>query len=254
MDRDGSKAPALWIIAGPNGSGKSTLYGSRRDAIYGNTVLSDATRPFWIINPDLLAARIRSAERLSSLEANIKAVRRIESWLRASIDAHQSIGVETVLSTGKYRRLVRLAKKRGFEIRLVYVVLQSPELNVRRVEIRVRKGGHGVPIDKIKQRWHRSLRQLPWFLDQADWALLLDNSTDLRVIGRKAGKTVTLDPDVPVAIRRAVEKIRTGRRKWSSPSMGRRRRARARSASGSPRITGFAISTPVCSTAPWPRR
>jgi predicted ABC-type ATPase len=47
------EVPAFWIIAGPNGSGKSTLYGSRRDAVYGNTIISDATRPFWIINPPL---------------------------------------------------------------------------------------------------------------------------------------------------------------------------------------------------------
>src|SRR3954469_4352030 len=107
MARRSGEIPAFWIIAGPNGSGKSTIYGSRRDAIYGNTVISDATRPFWIINPDLLASRIRLTERRNSREANIEAVKRIETWLAASIDAHQSIGVETVLSTGKYRRLVR---------------------------------------------------------------------------------------------------------------------------------------------------
>jgi predicted ABC-type ATPase len=86
---------------------------------------------------------------LSRLAANVEAVQRIEAWLRASIEAHQSIGVETVLSTGKYRRLVLAAKKRGFEIRLVYVILQSAELNVQRVKMRVRKGGHDVPVDKI---------------------------------------------------------------------------------------------------------
>jgi predicted ABC-type ATPase len=202
-------APAFWIIAGPNGSGKSTLYGSRRDAVYGNTIISDATRPFWIINPDLLASRIYSAERRNRLEANIEAVKRIEAWLEASIDAHQSIGVETVLSTDKYRRLVRLAKKRGFEIRLVYVVLRSVDLNIDRVRIRTTKGGHDVPITKIGERLKRSLRQLPWFLKQADWALLLDNSDDLRVVGRKESGTVVLDPTAPDLIRRAVKKIQS---------------------------------------------
>lgn len=203
------EVPAFWIIAGPNGSGKSTLYGSRTDAVYGNTIISDATRPFWIINPDLLAARIRSAERRSPLGANIEAVNRIEKWLEASIDAHQSIGVETVLSTGKYRRLVRLAKRRGFEVRLVYVVLRSVDLNVDRVRMRARRGGHDVPVAKIGERLKRSLHQLPWFLNKADWALLLDNSDDLRVIGRKETNTIVLDPAAPDAIRRAVEKIRS---------------------------------------------
>jgi predicted ABC-type ATPase len=106
-------APAFWLIAGPNGSGKSSLCGSNSAAIYGDTNIADAARSFWIINPDLLTARIRSVERKTLYAANLEAVRRVEAWLEASINAHQSIGVETVLSTAKYRRLVRIAKKEG---------------------------------------------------------------------------------------------------------------------------------------------
>jgi predicted ABC-type ATPase len=204
-----SEPPAFWIIAGPNGSGKSTLYGSKRDAIYGNTIISDVSRPFWIINPDLLAARVGAIEKINRNEANLEAVKRIEKWLEASIRAHQSVGVETVLSTSKYRRLVRAAKRRGFEFRLVYVILENPTLNVNRVRIRVKKGGHRVATKKIKERWHRSLDQLPWFLAQADWALIFDNSRGLRAVGRKIEGVLTLDPDAPHAIREAVEKIRT---------------------------------------------
>ncbi len=173
-------APAFWIIAGPNGSGKSTLYGSRRDAIYGNTIISDPDRPFWIINPDLLASRISHAEGLAPNKANLEAVIRIEAWLKASIKAHQSIGVETVLSTDKYRRLV---------------------------DLRVRKGGHDVPTIKIEERWKRSLNQLPWFLTEADWALLFDNSDTLGIVGRKRDGIVTVDETAPSALAEAVNKI-----------------------------------------------
>jgi predicted ABC-type ATPase len=99
-----------------------------------------------------------------------------------------------VLSTAKYRRLVRAAKKRRFEIRLIYVILQSPRLNIRRVQMRVKSGGHTVPEDKIRERWNRSLNQLPWFLNECDWALLFDNSKKLRVVGRKKRGTIILDP------------------------------------------------------------
>ena len=101
MDRGKSDVPTFWIIAGPNGSGKSSLYGSNRDNIYGNTSILDFFRSFWIINPDLLASRIRFNEKLGQRAANLEAVKRIESWLDASIKAHQSVGVETVLSTDK---------------------------------------------------------------------------------------------------------------------------------------------------------
>jgi predicted ABC-type ATPase len=199
--------PSLWLIAGPNGSGKSSLYGSEQNAIYGDTNIADAAHSFWIINPDLLTLRIRSVEKKSLEEANLEAVRRIETWLWASVDAHQSVGVETVLSTDKYRPLVLKAKQRGFEVRLVYVLLRSPELNVKRVQMRVAKGGHDVPVDRIAKRWKRSLEQFPWFLDQADWALLFDNSEELRLVGRKADGVVTLDPTAPDAIKGAIAKI-----------------------------------------------
>jgi predicted ABC-type ATPase len=203
-----ASVPAFWLIAGPNGSGKSSLYGSNSAAIYGDTNIADAGRSFWIINPDLLTSRIRSVERKTLHAANLEAVRRVEAWLEASINAHQSIGVETVLSTAKYRRLVKVAKKRRFEIRLIYVILKSPELDIKRVQMRVRKGGHGVPQEKIRERWSRSLKQLPWFLNECDWALLFDNSKELRVVGRKGHGTVILDPTAPEPPRAAVEKIR----------------------------------------------
>jgi predicted ABC-type ATPase len=205
-------APVFWLIAGPNGSGKSSLYGSKSAAIYGETNIADAARSFWIINPDLLTYRIRSVERKTLRAANLEAVRSVEAWLEASINAHQSIGVETVLSTIKYRRLVRAAKRRGFEIRLIYVILQNPEINIRRVQMRVRSGGHNVPKEKIRERWNRSLKQLPWFLNECDWALLFDNSKKLRVVGRKRRGTIFLDPTAPEALRRAVEKVRKLRR------------------------------------------
>lgn len=207
-----NSAPALWIIAGPNGSGKSSLYGSGKNARYGHSTITDFAQSFWIINPDLLTLRIRSVERKGLRASNFEAVKRIEAWLKASVEAHQSVGVETVLSTGKYRRLVRNAKKRGYEIRLIYVILESPELNLKRVQTRVAKGGHGVPAKKIRQRWTRSLRQLPWFLGQADWALLFDNSRELRVIGRKHGRTVKLYPAAPMVIREAVSKMKMPRK------------------------------------------
>ncbi len=170
--------PALLIIAGPNGSGKSSAYESADANFEG--------RSFWIVNPDRLTARLIEVEELERYEANLAAVRRIESWLNASIDVHKTIGVETVLSTGKYRLLVERAKQLGFELWLVYVVLDTPERNIERVKLRVRKGGHAVPEDKIRERYKRSLEQLPWFLEQADRAWVYDNSgAELRRVGIK---------------------------------------------------------------------
>jgi len=199
-----AESPTLWIIAGPNGSGKSSLYQ--------NTDIEAFDRSIWIINPDALTERIRHIENLSQQEANLEAVVRIETWLDASIRVHQTIGVETVLSTDKYRRLVLEAKNYHFEFRLIYVLLSSPDLNVERVRLRVRKGGHDVPEPKIRERWTKSLRQLPWFLEQADRAWVFDNSGAApRRIGSKEGGNLVVDPAAPAALIEAVELLRTGR-------------------------------------------
>ena len=119
--------------------------------------------------------------------------------------------METVLSTNKYRRLVEQAKIRQFEVRLIYVLLDSPDRNVERVRLRVAKGGHAVDEDKIRTRYDRSLQQLPWFLEHADQAYLFDNSgATPKPIGRKEGSVITLDPRALVQIIDAAIKIATG--------------------------------------------
>jgi predicted ABC-type ATPase len=142
-------------------------------------------------------------------DANLQAVTRLERWLEATIEVHRSLGVETVLSTDKYRRLVSLAKSRGFQIRFVYVILRSPELNIQRVQSRVRSGGHDVPHDKIVERYWRSLQQLPWFFGQSDQAWIFDNSgAELVLLADKAAGTIRLHDEITIpAVAEAVRSL-----------------------------------------------
>lgn len=164
----GEAPPRLWIVAGPNGCGKSTLYGRSDVAEFDGSV--------WIINPDLLTTRLQTSEGMSLEDANLSAVRRIEAWLEASIDVHQTIGVETVLSTPKYRKLVHEAKKRGFEVRFIYVYVDRLGRQLDRIRLRVAKGGHDVPANKVEARRLRSFAQFPWFFWEAHQAWVFDNS------------------------------------------------------------------------------
>jgi predicted ABC-type ATPase len=202
LPRRSAETPILWIVAGPNGSGKSSVY---QDAD-----IEAFARSVWIINPDLLTARIHEIEGLPLAASNLQAVERIMAWLKASLRAHQTVGVETVLSTGKYRQLVSEAKSLRFQVRLTYVILDGPARNVERVRLRVAKGGHDVPEGKIRSRYSRSLEQLPWFLEQADQANIYDNSgATPRLIAVKKEGTITVDPEAMQAIVDAVASIKT---------------------------------------------
>lgn len=220
--------PALWIIAGANGSGKSTAY--ERAAI-------DApSGGIWFINPDALAKRIVDHERLAlNPDANLESVRRIERWLYASVDALQTVGVETVLATDKYRRLVARAHDQGFRVRLIYVFLENGDLNVARVRDRVAKGGHDVPEASIVSRRARSFAQLGWFFDNADQAAIFDNSgAEPRLVVRKTAGHVTvygrLIGDLVGALEPVVPGLSDLMARCPPRRRGRRRRRRRRPA------------------------
>jgi predicted ABC-type ATPase len=88
----------------------------------------------------------------------------------------QTIGVETVLSTPKYRDLIETARGNGFEIRMPYVVLDSAALQLKRIRIRVAEGGHDVPEDKVIARRQRSFQQLALFAEYLDRLVIFNNS------------------------------------------------------------------------------
>ncbi|MFZ5670864.1 MAG: AAA family ATPase [Pseudomonadota bacterium] len=191
--------PSLWIIAGANGSGKSSAYDK--------AAIEAPQGSVWIINPDVLAKRIAEQEALPlTPDANLEAVKRIESWLYASVRAHQTVGVETVLSTDKYRKLVGCAHEHGFRVRFIYVVLKSADLNVERVRNRVAKGGHDVPEARIRDRRKRSFEQLGWFIAHADLAEIYNNSgAEPRLIVQKDRNGVAIYGDLIEEILEALE-------------------------------------------------
>lgn len=157
-----------------------------KSTAYGRSEVSEFDGSVWIINPDLLTARLKAQEELTAAEANLAAVIRIEAWLDASINVHQTIGVETVLSTPKYRRLIRKAKERGFELCFIYVYVDNVERQLERIRFRVAKGGHDVPAEKVAARRSRSFQQFPWFFWEAHQAFVYDNSgSELELVARK---------------------------------------------------------------------
>ena len=193
-----AEKPLFLIVAGPNGSGKSTAYEDARAEFEGRTV--------WIVNPDRLTARLSEVEGLVGHDANLAAVNRIEQWLDSSFAVHKSVGVETVLSTDKYRRLVIRAHDLGYEIWLLYVMLDHPDKNVDRVAIRVKKGGHSVAEADIRRRYERSLAQLPWYLERADRAWIYDNSgAQLKLVATKSDDLLEIDIGSPAKLLEALD-------------------------------------------------
>ena len=191
-----------------------------------------ASGGIWFINPDLLAKTIADHERLPlTPDANLEAVRRIERWLYASVDAHQTVGVETVMATDKYRGLVDRAHHQGYRVRLIYVFLKNADLNVARVRDRVESGGHDVPEASIRGRRERSFQQLSWFFEHADEVDIFDNSgAEPRLVARKARDEITVYGWLIKELLDALEAAEPGLK----ARLGKRRKPRRRGRSQPP--------------------
>ena len=171
------KPPEFWIVAGPNGAGKTTCV--QKEPI--SLLLPNVT----FFNPDdrtFLKIRALGYQGFADAPTEVQTRLFIESAdevfteLRACIASGLPVGVETVLSSEKYCTLVEsVLAKLGF-IGLIYVALSSPSIAKERVAVRVRRGGHGIPDDKIEKRWQRSLGNSAWFAANATAFWIIDNS------------------------------------------------------------------------------
>jgi predicted ABC-type ATPase len=174
--------PTLTLIAGPNGAGKSTI--TRFVEIDGIERLLDPDAIAHRINPDDLAK--------AAIAAGREVIRRQTEYFRAGL----SYAVETTLA-GSRVNLAEDARKHGFEVHLLYVGIDTPELSILRIRERVRRGGHLVPDDDVRRRYGRSMQNAAQLTLSADIARLYDNSDDghrLVLIAKSGRITFRADP------------------------------------------------------------
>lgn len=68
-------------------------------------------------------------------------------------------------------------KNNYYKVHLYFVATESPEINVSRIkEVRVKQGGHDVPDEKIRSRYHRTLKLMYDAAELAYQAYFFDNS------------------------------------------------------------------------------
>ena len=173
MTQDGG--PAWIIVAGPNGAGKTTIAHLGPGGIL-RAFLPDGEIPR--LNADDRARLLEARGHPRTAATNLLAAQQIDAELETALTQGRSVVVETVLSSNKYRRLMRRARARNFSVVLVYVCLRSPALARQRVALRAKAGGHDVPADRIEKRWLGSLENLEWFGVRADAVFVYDNSAE----------------------------------------------------------------------------
>lgn len=153
----------MHVLAGPNGAGKTTLY---------ETTIQPKTKVPFINADDIQKNELKDpAMKVSHDAAKIAAKRREQH-----IKEKKSFVTETVFSHPSKLKLIDTAKNAGFRVVIYHVSVSSANLSVDRVFRRVKKGGHDVPEQKIRERYDRNQVLIKKAVVKVDAGVVFDNS------------------------------------------------------------------------------
>ena len=213
------KIKRLRIIAGPNGSGKSTLYDYLvKSHIFNNYYFINAdiitkdlidflNLAYYPVNfskaefleflerstfqsklPFKLASKLNIEGSVVSLtDKNFSEISYISACLaeflrrKMILESDSSFAFETVFSHPSKLDEIRFAKENGYKIYLYFIATKAPLVNSGRVRGRMSKGGHSVPVEKIEERYIRSLNNAYDAMLLSNKAFFFDNTiTDVK--------------------------------------------------------------------------
>ena len=179
-----SRRPILVVLAGPNGAGKTSFYRAN-------------LRPSGLrfVNADVVAHELGID--------SYSAAKLTEGIRRQLIEQRESFIFETVFSdpVGQKLEFLKDAERSGYTAVLFFIGIENPEISDERVAVRVLKGGHDVPEDKIMERYPRVMKNLQRALAELSNVRVYDNS-DLRspyrlVATKENGQAIELHQPTP---------------------------------------------------------
>ena len=155
----------LYIIAGCNGAGKTTA---------SFTILPEILDCKEFVNADEIAKGLSPFQpEKVSFEAGRIMLHRINEL----VSQNENFAFETTLSTRSYKNKILEAKKKNYNVTLLFFWLKNTELAKERVKIRVIEGGHSIPEEVIERRYHKGIKNLfEIYLSIVDQTLIFDNS------------------------------------------------------------------------------
>jgi predicted ABC-type ATPase len=206
----------LRIFAGPNGSGKTTLYNITKGYFH-QTIMVNADEiekelqssgsfsfrkaAHLPIDKDVFlqsfqsstlfdkagGAPLLSAIHISDDVLSLSGVSLLNSYFTAYIAEYiryalikkeRSLSFETVMSDARKLDFIRYAKEKGYKVYLYFITTVDPQINIDRVALRMERGGHSVPEDKIRSRYTRSLDNLYEAMKLVHRSFIFDNSSE----------------------------------------------------------------------------
>ncbi|MEB3021993.1 zeta toxin family protein [[Mycobacterium] crassicus] len=166
----------LDLVVGPSGAGKSTFVALTLAPLLPGSPFVNADEIAKSRWPEAVAARAYDAARLAA-QTRMKLIEQGRSFIAETVFSHES-----------KLDLIRHAHAHGYTV-VLHAMLIPEALAVPRVRYRVVAGGHAVPEDKIRDRYHRLWPLVAEAIGMADVATVYDNSraTGPRIVAQFAG-------------------------------------------------------------------
>ena len=138
-------APSVIIMAGSNGSGKTTA---------ARWLLAEELGVMEFVNADVIAQGLSG---FAPEKVAVEAGRIMLTRLKELAAARVTFAFETTLASRTFAPWLRELSHDGYQVKLNYFWVASPELSFARVQNRVRKGGHYVDPGTVTRRYKRGL-------------------------------------------------------------------------------------------------
>lgn len=137
------RKPRCIVIAGPNGAGKTT---------FAKEFLPNEAKVRHFVNADLIAAGLLP---LNPSAAQFTAARILLKELDRLVRERKDFAFETTLSGLTYLERLRKWRAEGYRVEMVFLRLDSVELALKRIALRVKNGGHDVHAVDVRRRFKR---------------------------------------------------------------------------------------------------
>ncbi|KAA0992375.1 zeta toxin family protein [Dyadobacter aurulentus] len=166
--------PELFVITGPNGAGKSVL-GSELLPIAINLTVFDGDKTFYQLfdrfyqeNKVSKYARERAGEALQVT---------FDRLVEDAILLENSFAYEGHFSAESSWQVIERFKSVGYKINFTFLSLETVELSLQRVAMRVAHGGHFVSPIHIRHNFYANIEMLDAHLHLMDRLEIIDNSS-----------------------------------------------------------------------------
>lgn len=161
---DYQNTPLAVFLIGTNGSGKSSL----RKYLDLSDIQSN-------IDPDVLNRIYKNKYPNNyQIEAAKQALKMYDDALNLGLN----ICLESTLAGRGTMARIKAAKDAGYYTIGFYIGLNSVDLNLERIAMRVARGGHDIPIDTVRRRFYESANNLIKIKDNFDMLHVIDNSEE----------------------------------------------------------------------------